>query len=134
MRMYSLVSWSGIIGLCLLFLSGTASVNAQEGEEADVEEILVTAPRVTVDESQRTTIRGGGRVSMSYGVGYADLDLTRADDRAELEQRVQDAAAQICELLAERYSAGPFTAGQCTREAQNEAMARVRQAVEAAAN
>jgi UrcA family protein len=131
MKMNPLASWSGIIGFCLFLSSFGASVNAQQ-EEADVEEILVIAPRVIIDDTERTIIRGGGRVSMSYGVSYADLDLTQPDDRAELEGRVQEAAAQICEILAERFSAGRVTAADCRRQAQSDAMAKVNEVIAAA--
>jgi len=132
MKTYLALSLSGLFGVCMFLFSFVVPINAQEREGAtEIFEIVVTAPRVTVQETRRP-LRGGARVAMSYAVRYADLDLTASADRSELEDRVREAAEEICELLAERYGGGRYSAASCQREALRGAMEQVREAVAAA--
>lgn len=106
---------------------------AQEPEEwsGDPFEIVVTAPRIEIRETRRPGARGS-RVSASYTVNFADLDLTSESDRVELEERVNEAANEICLLLTERYDEPRATAARCEREAIDDAMSQVQTAIEAA--
>lgn len=133
MKKSSVLFVSAVIGACLVLLSLPDPLSAQEAgaaSDAPIYEIVVTAPRMTVQETRRPM--GGARVSMDYIVGFADLDLTRQSDRTELEERVREAAQEICELLTERYPGSQVSATACTREALRGAMARVREAIAAA--
>jgi UrcA family protein len=124
------MSWAGVFGICLVLLLPGVPVDTRAAEEPpEIFEIVVTAPRVTVQENRRPL--RGDQVSMSYAVSYADLDLTEPDGRSELEERVRETAEDICEFLTERYSVGRSSAS-CTREALRDAMEQVREAVEAA--
>ena len=137
MKIRSAIVLSAILGIILVTLSGPGPARAQPSEgSAVIYEIIVTAPRQAVRETRRP-LAGGAEVSMSYSVGFADLDLTRSDHRTELEERVREAAEEICELLVERYSdrrRGPErrrSTEACTSEALRDALTQVEAAVAA---
>ena len=131
MRKCSVVCVSVVFGACVVFFSRVDPLLAQEPQRAtEIFEIIVTAPRVAVHQTSRPM--GAAGVSMSYAVGYADLDLTRQDGRTELEERVRVAAEEICEFLTERYPSSQTSAAYCTRQALRDAMQRVQQAITAA--
>ncbi len=134
MKKFLVILTSAVIGAGLVFLFSVEPAPAyaqQAAAEAPIFEIVVTAQKMRVQETQRPM--GDARVSMNYIVGYADLDLTRPEDRVELEERVRVAAEEICELLAERYPGSQTSAASCTRQALRDALARVAEAIAAAA-
>lgn len=122
--------YSGIIGLSFFLSDGFPAIVRAAENPPEIFEIVVTAPRLTVQETVQPFRRG--RVSMSYAVSYADLDLADPEERTELEERVRETAAEICELLTERYSDGRSGLTSCTREALRDAMEQVRVAIAAA--
>jgi len=134
MKMQSIMFASAVFCTSLVLMSTHTPATAQEtAAMPEIFEIVVTAPRVTVEESRRPTA-GRAEVSMSYAVGYADLDLTRAENRTELEERVQEAAVEICEFLSERYGGTRSSTAACTRQALRDAMIQVEQAIAAASS
>lgn len=110
--------------------SGPANAAEPERWTGPPYEILVTAPRMEVQEER---LRGGqgARVSMSYAVRFADLNLRTESGRLELEERVREAATEICTFLAERYSSGAASSvrTRCTRAALENAMEQVQVAI-----
>jgi UrcA family protein len=101
------------------------------------EEIIIRAPEVVRRPLPRS---GPGTppgltnpeiISLTSAVRYADLDLSKAADVAELQQRVRDAAQELCRVLDLRY---PKTGGQyiyanfdCYRKATDDGLAVVTQ-------
>lgn len=130
-------TWShriGVTSLLLLFAVGLLPMPAlsqQQQSGGEIFEIVVTSPRVQVQETHNRMGRGA-RVSMSYTVGFADLDLSTQSGRVELEGRVREAATEMCLLLAERYAADRTDATRCTRQAVDDAMPQVQAAIAAA--
>lgn len=91
--------------------------------------VTVMAPRVTY----RTTRAGDSALPTTLEIAeetarvdYGDLDLTRTADLYTLEERVAEAAARICEQLAEQFPNGTPSTPDCTRRATDDAMTRVR--------
>jgi len=101
----------------------------QAQQPTELETVTVLAPRVTY----RTT-RAGDSVlpttleiaEKTATVNYGDLDLTRTADLYTLEERVAEAAARICEQLADQFPDGTPSTPDCTRRATDDAMTRVR--------
>jgi len=70
----------------------------------DQEVIVVVAPREMVKTVGRSTIGAPIKeVSLSLTVSYAGLDLAKPSDYAELEKRINDAAAEACKQLDQMY-------------------------------
>lgn len=99
-----------------------------------------TTPQVTVT-STRSVEKAAGKtasgipivdVSLSDGVSAASLDLTSSSGRAELEQRVSNAAMEACKELGKRYPGCEPGDAQCAKAATDEAMAPVHQLEDAA--
>lgn len=124
------VAFAVISASALLSTASLPALAQDTGSTMEIYEIIVTAPRVQVQETRRPM--GGSAVSMSYAVGYADLDLSRTENRTELEARVREAAEEICLLLSERYASGAGTAA-CVRQAMRDAMPQVERAIAASA-
>jgi UrcA family protein len=65
-------------------------------------------------------------MSVSRSVSYADLDLTKTADAAELKKRISDAAKDACNYLFSRergLTLPPVTSSRsCMKEATSEAM------------
>lgn len=106
-------------------------LSQQQESSGPIFEIVVTSPRVEVLET-RIPMGQGSRVSMSYTVGFADLNLTTESGRGELESRVREAAAEICLALSERYAGSRAGTERCTRQSIDDAMSQVSAAIEAA--
>jgi len=51
-------------------------------------------------------------------VSYADLDLLTPDGQAELQRRVDRAAAEVCNLNRNQPDRAPRVNGKCFREAR----------------
>ena len=122
------------------FLCGLLSANspavAQAPSSEAAEEVTIRAPYVVRREP---LARGGAPtgfsnpelISLSRGVSYADLDLSKAQGIAELETRVRTTARDVCQELNSRY---PRTGGQyvyantdCVKKATDDGMEAVRQ-------
>ncbi len=115
------------IALLLAFSAGGAAI-AQAPTELGT--VTVMAPRITytVKRERGSTIPVEVTVvEQSAQVRFDDLDLTRTTDLYTLEGRVGDAAANICEALAQQYPDGTPSTSTCTRRAIDDAMAQVRQ-------
>jgi UrcA family protein len=69
------------------------------------------------------------KVSLSYGVNIADLDLATQDGPMALEKRVKDAAKAACEELDQKYP--PLTSSNegCAKAAADKAMVKARELV-----
>ncbi len=91
-------------------------------------EVTVQASRV-----MKTTV---GRTSsgipivdstLSYGVSYADLNLTKHADVVTLQTRVKDAAKKACTQLGHLFPVTQFqqTDAECTKAAADKALAKV---------
>ena len=108
-----------------------STLSQQQARSGPIFEIVVTSPRVEVLET-RAPLGRGSQVSMSYAVGFADLNLSTQSGRNELESRVKEAATEICLLLSERYAGSRAGAERCTRQSIEDAMSQVQAAIEAA--
>jgi len=93
-----------------------------------MQEVTVQASRV-----MKTTV---GRTSsgipivdsaLSYGVSYADLDLSKHADVVTLQTRVKDAAKKACSQLTHLYPVTQFqeSDADCTKAASDKALAKV---------
>lgn len=93
-----------------------------------LETITVVAPRITYQVRRE---RGSAIpkqvtvVEKTALVNFGDLDLTRTTDIYTLEQRVADAAAQVCKEIADQVPEGQPSTPVCVRRAIEDAMAQV---------
>jgi UrcA family protein len=98
-------------------LSVAATAVAPRAASAQKEEsVLVTSPYVS------NVVRVGRRagettMSLQRRVPYRDLDLRRPSDVEELWRRIDSAATEICEDLAQRYPLGTEPGHGCVPEA-----------------
>jgi UrcA family protein len=99
------------------------------------EEITIIAPHVHHREIGRT---GSGvpveELSLSRGVDYSDLDLSRWDDVQMLDYRIQEAAYAACGELNRQYPETLYPSYQssdssCVARATNEGRAQARLAI-----
>lgn len=65
-------------------------------------------------------------------VDYSDLDLSRADHRRQLDDRVNRAAIKVCRDLAAHRSEGAFVR-RCAEKARTDARPEVERAIARAA-
>ncbi len=102
-----------------------------------MQEITIFSPFVVQRKMVgRSTIGAPVEVtSVTSHVSYADLDLTKASDAAELKKRIADSARSACEhLYAMRVGTElkPVTSTRtCIKEATAEAMAQVNDVISA---
>ncbi|QUD89068.1 UrcA family protein [Phenylobacterium montanum] len=68
-----------------------------------VDEVTVTAPRVVEHRASGARNEHPATVTLSRGVGYADLNLATQAGAATLEQRIKDTASGICAQLYDIY-------------------------------
>jgi UrcA family protein len=104
----------------------------QRGQERqEIEEIVVEAPTVV-----RRTVRRGRNVyeltELSRQVSYADLDLTRTADVSALEGRIDEAANQVCEELADMFPPLDRPERRCITDAVADAREQLQAAIDAA--
>ena len=101
-----------------------------------LQEVTVQAARAVETPAGRTS--SGIPIvdaSISYGVSYADLDLTLPSGVKTMQKRVSDAAMKACTQLRHLY---PVTANpapsdaECAKSAADKAMAQVSQLASAA--
>jgi UrcA family protein len=71
------------------------------------------------------------KLSLSYGVNTADLDLATQDGPMALEKRVKDAAKAACEELDQKYPLLRLTPSSedCAKAAADKAMVKARELV-----
>lgn len=124
---------SGPLELMLL-LAMTASPEccdatpAPQNAEAEMEEIVVTGRRIVTRTVTRTPIGANvSEMTLSYRVGYGDLDLRTNAGRSELERRVADAAQAACKEIGRVYPMAEPDDAECTRITRSRAMERVRE-------
>ena len=126
---------AGILGLVLVTgLIGSPASGNTDGEEqtaaTGMERIVVVAPRIV-----RERPRAGRRhldltvVERRTFVEAFDLNLRHTADFQQLEERVREAASDVCEELARDYPAGQPGTMECIRRAFDDAMARVRELI-----
>ena len=89
-----------------------AAALAQPVDSGLHEVVVVTAPSVVFHDTKApagSRAAGGGMlrpievVSVNRSVSFADLDLSKDADAATLAKRVNDAAADACRALEQRY-------------------------------
>ena len=79
-----------------------------------------------VDDRSSSTGVAILRVSLSYGVNIADLDLAAQDGPAVLEKRVKDAAKTACQELGRKYPVSTPSDEDCAKAAADKAMVKAR--------
>ncbi len=95
------------------------------------ETITVTAPRITIEPGTP----GVSKVitaEKSAMVAFSDLDLSRTADLQALEDRVREAAGEICRDLSGEMPFGQPSTSVCVRRALDDAMRQVQQATQLA--
>jgi UrcA family protein len=125
----------------LIALSSTGIASAQEPEQpeapAQLQSITVVAPRITYHTERQRDSAKRVRVDVakqSAMVEYGDLDLSRTAGLYALEDRVHQAAEQVCSELADLYPEGEPSTPVCVRRATDDAMAQVRSRARQATN
>jgi UrcA family protein len=103
------------------------------GVAQDLQEVTVQGTRV-LNTKVETTSAGTPilDVSISYGVGYADLNLASQYGPIALEKRVRDAAKAACEEISRQYPQTTTSNADCARAATDKALIKVRELVAAA--
>lgn len=93
----------------------------------EMETITVVAPRITYQVRRE---RGSAIpkevtvVEETALVNIGDLDLTRTSDLYTLEERLTQAAAQVCQRVAAQVPEGQPSTPICTQRAIDDAMAQ----------
>src|SRR6185437_15626236 len=85
--------------------------------------VTVTAPRFIGRDADGVPIE---RVSMSATVRVADLDLRTPHGVGELNKRVRDVAASLCQRLEADYPIGSPEFTACVKEAITDASSQTR--------
>jgi UrcA family protein len=98
-----------------LIAAATLMIAAPALAQLTDEEIIVTGRYGHVPDNAQ---------SLSQSVSYADLDLSRQDDRARLKRRISLTARYLCDKLGESDVATP-PAPSCRDAATSDAMKRV---------
>ena len=95
------------------------------------EDVIIRAPDVVRRPLPRTPGVAPGLlnpeiVSLTRAVSYADLDLSKAADVAELETRVKNTAKDVCQELNRRYprNGGQYVYGSadCVKKATDDGL------------
>jgi UrcA family protein len=121
-----------------LSIIAIAPAGAEPSREAgrSSEEIAVVAPRTIERKTVGRSVHGARieEVSLSRRVSYADLDLSRSADVAELDKRIartaKEACAELSTLLPLEYGRSAATDRACARKAVRAAEGQKQQAVE----
>src|SRR5262245_19301258 len=125
-------AWAFLCGVTVS--SGPAHGQPNSRSEAEAGNITIEAPRAPVPGQYYGTLNSD-TISLSQAVNYADLDLSKPADVAELEKRVNKTAQDVCRKLNARY---PRTVHQfyddrnCVKDASEQGMAAARRAMAAA--
>jgi len=123
---------SGPIELLLLLAITGAPDCCDQGmgpqdAEAEVEEIVVTGRRIITRTVTRTPVGATlNEMTLSYRIGYGDLDLRSGAGRSELERRVSDAAVAACKEIGRVYPFAEPNDAECTRISRDRAMQQVK--------
>jgi len=114
---------------------GSGLAAAQQPQQS-IDEVVViakpvtirTAPPVTMGTPVNTGTVGRSTIGapielieLRGRVSYADLDLTKQADLAELDKRLNDAAKEACKDLARLYPVGHRDTRSCIGEALDSA-------------
>lgn len=122
---------SAALVMALLSFQPVPAYADEAMDEEVVDRIRVVAPRVI-----RTQTRVGRfnveTAERSEFVDFPDLDLTRTAHLFELQDRVKEAATEICNHLADMYPRGTPTTETCIRRAVDDASVLVEAAARAA--
>ena len=108
-------------------VSAGAADDTPEREARPIDTIVVVAPRIR-QETDRVGPTRVTTISRDIRVPFDDLDLTRTGDLYRLEQRVEEAAQEVCEELADLFPDAQPSVAVCTRRAAEDAMVQVRNA------
>ena len=95
----------------------------------------VVAPRITYQvrrERGSAVPREVTVVEETALVNIGDLDLTRTSDLYTLEERITEAAARVCQGVAQQVPEGQPNTEVCTRRAIDDAMAQAQMIVRVA--
>lgn len=118
--------------LALSSLLGVAFAMAGSAAYAQpIETITVTAPRVvqqTVTTGRSPTGTPVETTTISRAISFADLDLSKTKDAAELKMRVRNTAKDLCTELDKLYPLQPKDP-DCVRKSTDRAMVQVNNAI-----
>jgi UrcA family protein len=122
MRIQKSISVALAAAGCLLFSAGAFAQAMEVVTVEAVREIVVGKTMIGAPIKE---------YSIRSRVSYADLDLTTADGKAELEKRVKEAAAATCKEINTGFDIPMegWTEGKCAKEAVADAMVQVNKAV-----
>ena len=110
----------------LLACAGIASGASAE----QIEGVDVAASRIVKEQvGTAMTLAPIYSISLSYRVGYSDLDLGTKAGAAALEKRGKAAAAAACKEVRRVYPEAEPSDSACAKNAVDEAMVRVREVV-----
>lgn len=105
--------------LALATLAAAALVGAPALAQSTLDELTVTG---------QYNPRNGPPETLSQRVSYADLDLTRAAGRDELNLRIRAAATDVCKRVGAEPTGFQNLSSSCEQIAQRGAMSQVRKA------
>jgi UrcA family protein len=112
-----------------LACAGVASGASTE----QIEGVDVAASRIVKERvGTAMTLAPVYSISLSYRVGYSDLDLSTKAGAGALEKRVKAAATAACKEVGRVYPEAEPSDSACAKNAVDEAMVRVREVVAAA--
>jgi len=127
----ALAAAGALVGALATPISSATAQTAYETRE----EITVYAPYVHHRTIGRSAIGAPiEEISLSRGVDYSDLDLSRWDDVQLLDYRIRQAAYVACDALNREYPESLYpsyqsSASNCVARATNEGRAQARLAV-----
>ena len=124
----ALAAAGALVGALATPISSATAQTAYETRE----EITVYAPHVHHRTIGRSAIGAPiEEISLSRGVDYSDLDLSRWDDVQLLDYRIRQAAYLACDELDHQYPEAlyPSSDSNCVARATNEGRAQARLAV-----
>lgn len=124
-------------GFGALLMLGAGMIPEAAAEAADaglrpIDEIVVVAPRIRQERDRRAGTSRITTISRDIRVDFSDLDLKRTTDLYVLEERVNEAAREVCEDLAEIFPHAQPSVAVCIRRAVEDAMVQVREAAQRA--
>ena len=132
---------TGTLSVALLIALATGSLAIAQTPETpttpatEMETITVVAPRITYQvrrERGSAVPREVTVVEETALVNIGDLDLTRTSDLYTLEERITEAAARVCQGVAQQVPEGQPNTEVCTRRAIDDAMAQAQMIVRVA--
>ncbi len=116
--------WSLALGCVALSLAGGLTA-----EPADA--VVVRGSRVVTETVGRTP---AGipiqEVTLTYKVSYADLDPTTGAGKAQLQDRIREAALSACREIRASHPHVQETDAECAAAAYDDAMKQVREIID----